>query len=307
MKKYILILFCITLAMPTIAQTQEGMKYQAVARDNNGSLLSNTTISIQFTIQSDSKDQYQEIFSGVETNDFGLFTLQIGEGNPQQIGTVTPQFSDINWSEGSKYLQIEVDPANGFNFQLIGLSPFLYVPKAKHADQALKLVPSYLGETSFIVPKTTATATLEQTWVWEENDHLYALFTVDATINWLDAQELARKAKGHLVTVTSAEENQFILNNVLSQSSAQGNIPLGFTDVIMEGNWHWVTGEIGLMDQSNLFSFWQTGQPDNSSGVQHIAMYWNPSSSSTRKWDDNRATNLLFDSVLVELDYSNRP
>ena len=65
------------------------------------------------------------------TNDYGLMTTTIGEGNPQ-----TGIFTDIEWGASTFSLRIEVDADGGTNYQLLGESQMASVPYALHAVTA---------------------------------------------------------------------------------------------------------------------------------------------------------------------------
>lgn len=70
------------------------LNYQAVARDASGNALLSTAISLRFTIHSVSASgpiEYQETQS-VTTNQFGLFSVQIGTGT-----VVSGIFPLIDW------------------------------------------------------------------------------------------------------------------------------------------------------------------------------------------------------------------
>ena len=82
----------------TIAQ--QGINYQAVARDSNGDEITNTSLSVKFSIlegdsATSSSLSWQEIHS-VTTNDFGLFVAKIGKGTSTSLGS-SSNFSSINW------------------------------------------------------------------------------------------------------------------------------------------------------------------------------------------------------------------
>ena len=97
MKKLLLLLLCLPLL--TLAQNVPlGINYQAVARDTTGSELENQSLTVQFTILSDSTAgniSWQETHS-ITTNEFGLFTTVIGEGNSTGLGS-SNTFNTIDW------------------------------------------------------------------------------------------------------------------------------------------------------------------------------------------------------------------
>src|SRR5437764_1357927 len=76
------------------AQVPQGMNYQAIARDAGGAIMPLQNICVQSTITDGiaGPTLYQETFN-ITTNQFGLFTLNIGNGTP-----VTGTFSSIHWS-----------------------------------------------------------------------------------------------------------------------------------------------------------------------------------------------------------------
>ncbi len=62
--------------------------------------------------------------------------------------------------------------------------------------------------------------------------------------------------QGHLVTITSAEENAFAIN--LANKS---NFWIAATDIEFEGTWRWVAGPESGQIIGNFF--WASNQPDN--------------------------------------------
>ena len=131
MKKQIttslLFLFGIFNFSTSFAQTPQAMNYQAVARNAGGNLLANQSIGLRISITDGNGGflLYQETHSGVSTNQFGLFTLNIGNGTP-----VTGTFSSINWGSVTPWMQVELDPAGGTNYVSMGSSRLLSVPYA---------------------------------------------------------------------------------------------------------------------------------------------------------------------------------
>ena len=65
------------------------------------------------------------------TNQFGLFTLEIGVGTP-----VTGIFADIDWSANTYFLKVEADETGGSTYVVISTTQFLSVPYALQAGSA---------------------------------------------------------------------------------------------------------------------------------------------------------------------------
>jgi len=123
-------LFIILLILGTMlkAQAPEKINYQAVARDISGNPLINQTLNVTYQIRQSSPtgtSVYTETHTGISTNQFGLFTAEIGGGIPS-VGT----FAGINWGAGLYYLYVEV------NGDPIGSSQLLSVPYALYAKQS---------------------------------------------------------------------------------------------------------------------------------------------------------------------------
>lgn len=136
MKHSIILLFISTLANMLIstlasAQAPQAFPYQAVARDNAGNLLSNQAIALRFSILNTSSTGtvvYQEK-QNVTTNSLGLFNVNIGQGT-----VLSGTFSTINWGSGSKFIKVELDPAGGNTFTVMGTTQLLSVPYAMYAN-----------------------------------------------------------------------------------------------------------------------------------------------------------------------------
>ncbi len=132
------LLFCLLFAMfstATLAQPPSGINYQAVARDAEGNLLTETAIILTFSILPDSataNPQYQETHE-LTTDAFGQFTAIIGQGVPV-IGT----FTNLDWARHTYFLEVAV------NGESMGALPFLSVPYAL-ATPARKGVFSVAG------------------------------------------------------------------------------------------------------------------------------------------------------------------
>ncbi len=136
MKKITLILtgllYTATLFLPQqlYAQPQK-MSYQAVIRDGNNTLISNSVVGMRLSILQGSASGtavYVETHSP-STNTNGLITLEIG------AGTVTSgDFTTIDWSNGPYFIKAETDPSGGTNYSISGTSQLLSVPYALYAE-----------------------------------------------------------------------------------------------------------------------------------------------------------------------------
>jgi len=133
-----ILLSCCLLGIITnygFAQTNKGINFQGIARDNNGYILANKSINIRISIKSDSnssKSEYRKI-TPITTNVLGLFTVVVGAYEVNKIITVGP-FENINWSKAEKYLQIEIDTVGDLSFIYMGTQKINYVPFSFYAD-----------------------------------------------------------------------------------------------------------------------------------------------------------------------------
>ena len=72
----------------------------------------------------------------------------------------------------------------------------------------------------------------------------YSLTDISGT--WSQAQAEAESVGGNLVTVNSAEENEFLFNNfVKNDDNTFNRLWIGLTDQEVEGTFQWVSGEPG--------------------------------------------------------------
>ncbi|MFN8283258.1 MAG: hypothetical protein U0U67_08600 [Chitinophagales bacterium] len=134
MKKIVASIILLLLLQTAIfALVPEAIKYQAVARDNSGNVLSNKNIGIRLSIL---KGNISGIAVYVEThntttNGLGLINLEIGKGT-----AVSGTMSAINWGNDSYFIKIEMDETGGSNYTLVGTSQLVSVPYALYAKEA---------------------------------------------------------------------------------------------------------------------------------------------------------------------------
>jgi hypothetical protein len=136
--------------------------------------------------------------------------------------------------------------------------------------------------------------------------HLYRYVAGDRT--WTQAVSAASSAgfrfdgvDGHLVTITSADENHFVRQNTPSAS----RLWLGLTDTDDETKWRWVTGPEGaqlgsdglpgLLLSDVGYSNWDTGLPDNFLNEDYAVMR----ASTSGRWNDVWSTTDV-DGIMIE-------
>lgn len=127
MKKLILTLANLLILGSLFAQAPESMSYQAVARDLSGLPLISTTVNLQFDILQGSATgtaTYSETQTKT-TNQFGLFTAEIGSGT-----LVSGDFTTISWGTNAYYLRITV------NGDVMPATQLLSVPYALYSKQS---------------------------------------------------------------------------------------------------------------------------------------------------------------------------
>jgi len=119
-----------------------------------------------------------------------------------------------------------------------------------------------------------------QTWIKSPiNNHLYA---TTPSMNWKQAEALAVKWGGHLVTIRNQAEQDW-----LWKTFGPNAYWIGFTDQRQEGKWEWISGE------KVTYTNWAPGEPNNFGGNEDwghvfgppwgkqwkgIYSYWNDSS-----------------------------
>lgn len=134
MKKSILCLVFLFLFGATFfAQTNNGFKYQAVARDAANEPYKNTLLSVEISILENSvngRSVYTETHA-TTTTDLGLLNLTIGKGV-----TTAGNFDLINWGAATYFLSVKMKLSNETVYTPMGASQLMAVPYALHAKTA---------------------------------------------------------------------------------------------------------------------------------------------------------------------------
>jgi hypothetical protein len=131
------------------------------------------------------------------------------------------------------------------------------------------------------------------------NDHFYSYVAGERT--WTSAlagaqTQTVNGATGYLVTITDAQENDFIAHHTNTS-----NVWIGATDRNVEGTWTWASGpEAGITFWSGMssgtttppfnYASWATSQPSNSGGNENYGItnwrgtlgLWNDSAETQR-------------------------
>jgi hypothetical protein len=110
------------------------------------------------------------------------------------------------------------------------------------------------------------------------------------TSSWTAAEAQAVAYGGHLVTIRSEAENQWLYDNFRADwmvSTPQGPYGpwIGMNDIAVEGQWTWASGEPVIYGQPSVQPGpWGSSQPDNNGGSEDTAHFYFPAEDA--KWND---------------------
>ncbi|MEO1803430.1 MAG: hypothetical protein AAFU33_01400 [Bacteroidota bacterium] len=139
MKKLTLFFSLILLGIQMYAQVPQGINYQAVILNQN-SPLTNSTVTVRFTILQDTVVSYQETQS-LATDNYGMIATVLGAGIPS-VG----QFQDIDWHLGDVSVKVEYKTGTQQAFTDMGTSDWQSVPYAFYAERVKKVDSIFLGD-----------------------------------------------------------------------------------------------------------------------------------------------------------------
>ncbi len=132
------------------SQSPQGIPYQAVMRNADGSVMASSAVSLTFMIHDGTADGtvvYQESHS-LASNAQGLVTCVVGNGVVSQ-----GNFINVNWGNGAKFLHVMM---NGTD---LGTQQMLSVPYALYADRVGVSATGdtlVIGNNSVIIPGVSA-------------------------------------------------------------------------------------------------------------------------------------------------------
>jgi hypothetical protein len=133
MKNLLLFFIVFVSVLQATAQAPQKFNYQGIARNAQGEAMANQSMALKIGILSAADAElpdYEEIHQ-VKTNEFGLYTLEIGGGE-----AVTGTMASVRWETGNKYVRVAIDPQVGTNFDVVGTNQLLSVPYALYSDKA---------------------------------------------------------------------------------------------------------------------------------------------------------------------------
>jgi hypothetical protein len=220
----ILISFSFSI-LQSAAQPTKNINYQAVARSFAGSIIPNQNVSIRITIEDGSAGTplYVETHS-TTTNQFGLFTLQVGGGS-----AVSGNYSSINWAGGNQWIKVEMDPTGGNSYANMGESQLLSVPFANYAASGGTTYTAGTGIslTGNIVTNTAPDQVVSLTGTGATSvTGTYPNFTINSTDNnTVYTAGAGISLTGNIITIPTGA----VTNSMLANSSLTVNAGIGLT------------------------------------------------------------------------------
>ncbi|MCJ7435136.1 MAG: hypothetical protein MUO77_16765, partial [Anaerolineales bacterium] len=130
---------------------------------------------------------------------------------------------------------------------------------------------------------------------WSENNHTYEVVRVRNGITWEAANQDAQARGGHLVTITSKAENDFVFLIASTLENRDGYWLGGYQlpgSSEPDGGWIWVTGEpLG-------FTYWDSGEPNNSGDENYLEFHF----ENSPMWNDVNADNYFANGYIIEYE-----
>ena len=174
---------------------------------------------------------------GVSENDIrGYGTVDLYINGEKVADDIEDYYSE--WPGGTTYEFKDIKPHPGYAYRgvfdgnragTVGSGQSLYLTFSQNDFSIISETPESIS--------------------WNGHNYLY----YSTPVSWYFAKEFCETQGGHLVTITSEAENNF----VRSIMNGANSIWTGGSDQDSEGSWYWVTGE------PFAFFNWQDYQPDN--------------------------------------------
>jgi hypothetical protein len=105
------------------------------------------------------------------------------------------------------------------------------------------------------------------------NKHCYKHFPTALTFD--NARKACMRWKGHLATLTSAEENEFVKQSITWSSAANNGLWLGYSDAFRaQLKFQWITGEVAVSANGAIYENWNSA-PQDAAGNKDCARLTN--------------------------------
>ena len=159
---FIAIVFMVGICSAAFGQSSftDKIPYQAIARNANGNILANQTLTVRVSLNqkgadAEKKSFYSEVHR-LQTNEEGYFSIEMGDGDPQ-----AGEWTEIPWYLGKFELDVEIDGQGTSDFQLFSRSELQSVPFAFTAQTADKILkPDVVTGIQVIISKQCLMFTL---------------------------------------------------------------------------------------------------------------------------------------------------
>lgn len=130
--KYLVLLLAFCSCSTLFGQIPQGMQYAGIARDTDGSLMSNESFELRVSIIRFENDSWEVKYSelhNAQTDSYGSFYIKLGMGDALESA-----FSNVKWRNGGHFLRVERKIQN--QFTLLSETALLTVPYAFYAMEA---------------------------------------------------------------------------------------------------------------------------------------------------------------------------
>ncbi len=192
---FVRVLAVVALAIAAAMQStaQESFAYQAVIRDGEGNLITNSEVELKFSLLNGGKTQYAET-QKAKANQYGNISVMIGAGEKTE-----GDFAKVPWNTLDITLKVDVKPAGSDKFIELGQTKINPVPYAMYAAQG--------GGAATVKGAAKGAETL-----FEVNDRegrpVFAV-TNDGIVVYVDDQESGKlRRSGFLVTGREASKGE---------------------------------------------------------------------------------------------------
>jgi hypothetical protein len=110
------------------------------------------------------------------------------------------------------------------------------------------------------------------------SNHSYQIIDNSSITSFQEADEYCRSIGGHLATIQSQEENDYLYSLIISKGYESAYF--GLTDKDIEGTWKWTNGE------SVKYTNWASNEPNSENSEENYAMFYYKYTDG--KWNDGR-------------------